>query len=223
MRCVALLIGAGKDDRVVEGGWLLERDIHPQWIVEARDEKLDLLGLRQGGVAAGERGEALGVLVHVANATQHGELADRAIGEPRPKASVDELHKLGPCGLATVKLHPVEPQLCIVQQVEGGEHHPLVLWCPVNMEVALASTEPGQGITGAIEFWKFEFVGRRGKVVARRGVVVVSPLPLARLSQRACGALRLGQTVNLLVQFQLMGGLILYSGLQHRDLVLQWL
>jgi hypothetical protein len=33
-----LLVGAGEDDRVVEGGRLLERDICPQRIAEACDK-----------------------------------------------------------------------------------------------------------------------------------------------------------------------------------------
>jgi hypothetical protein len=83
----------------------------------------------------------------------------------------------------------VEPQLHVVQQVEGGEHHSLVLWHPVNVEVALASAELGQGIAGAIEFQEFELVGRCGEVTARRIAVFVTALPLVRLMLWMRGAL----------------------------------
>jgi hypothetical protein len=89
-----------------------------------------------------------------------------------------------------------------------------MLWRPVNVEVALAAIEPRQGVAGAVEFQEFEFVGRCGEVVARRDVVVISPLPLA------LDTLRLDQTVNFPVQFKLMGGLILHGSFQCRDLVL---
>jgi hypothetical protein len=96
-------------------------------------------------------------------------------------------------------------------------------WRPVNVEVALVAIEQRQGIAGAIEFQKFEFVGCRGEVAARRGVVDISPLSLAWLRLQVRGALdtlRLSQTLNLPVQFQLVDGLILHGRFQRRNLVL---
>jgi hypothetical protein len=59
----------------------------------------------------------------------------------------------------------------------------------VNVEVALVAIEQRQGIAGAIEFQKFEFVGCRGEVAARRGVVDISPFSLAWLRLQVRGAL----------------------------------
>jgi hypothetical protein len=36
----------------------------------------------------------------------------------------------------------VEPQLCIVQQIESGECDPLVLRCAAHVEISLAAIEP---------------------------------------------------------------------------------
>jgi hypothetical protein len=73
----------------------------------------------------------------------------------------------------------VEPQLGIVQQVEGDECHALMLRCTAHVKVVLSVVEPGEGITKAIKFQEFELVGRRWEVT-----VIVPTLPLARLMQR---------------------------------------
>jgi hypothetical protein len=83
--CVALLICAGEDDGIVQGCWLLECNICPQWVTQARDEQLDLLLLGQGGVAIGEHDEELVELIDGVGASQHGQLADGAITEWGPK------------------------------------------------------------------------------------------------------------------------------------------
>jgi hypothetical protein len=83
-----LLLGASEDDRVNEGGRMLEHNVHAQWIIEADDEELNLLRLRQGCVATGEGDEALEVLVHPAGASKHGKLPNGAIDERWPKVCV---------------------------------------------------------------------------------------------------------------------------------------
>jgi hypothetical protein len=89
--------------------------------------------------------------------------------------------------------------LGIVQQVEGSESDPLVLRCAANVEVSLTAIEPWKRIIRAVEFWKLEFVGRRGKILAGGSIVIV---PLVRWAWRACpalgirGGLRLGQLVD---------------------------
>jgi hypothetical protein len=61
----------------------------------------------------------------------------------------------------------MEPQLSVVQQVER---------CPAHMEVSLTTIEPWKGITGAVELWKFEFVGCCGEVpAARASIITVVP------------------------------------------------
>jgi hypothetical protein len=42
VRDVALFVGSGKDDGVVEGGRLLQGDVSLQGIAQAGDEELDL-------------------------------------------------------------------------------------------------------------------------------------------------------------------------------------
>jgi hypothetical protein len=149
-------------------------------ITEAGDKHLNLLRLGQGGVATGEGDEALGVVIHYACAPQHGEFTNGAVIERRPEARIHELHELGPCRPPAVKLHAVKSQLGVIQQVEGGEHDPLVLWCTVYVEVMLVAVEPGQGITGAVKFRELELVGRRREVATDR-VVIVTALPLTWL------------------------------------------
>jgi hypothetical protein len=78
----------GKDDRIIEGGRLLKRDIHAQRIAQTRDEQLNLLWLRQCSVTAGENDEALGKIIHATRAAQHGELVDRAVGEWLPESCI---------------------------------------------------------------------------------------------------------------------------------------
>jgi hypothetical protein len=105
----------------------LKRDVRAEGIVKAGDEQLNLLPLGQGGVMAGEGDEALGVVIHRAGVPQHGEFANGAIGERRPEAGIHQLHELGPHRPPVVEFHAVKPQLGVIQQVEGGEHDPLVL------------------------------------------------------------------------------------------------
>jgi hypothetical protein len=48
------------------------------------------------------------------------------------------------------------------------------------MEITLAAVEPGQGVAGAVEFWKFELVGCSREATSG-GSVVVPALSLAWL------------------------------------------
>jgi hypothetical protein len=89
------------------------------------------------------------------HALQYGELPNGAVGERRPKTCVHQLHKLWPSRSAAVELHPVQPQLGVVQQVEGRERHVLVLRCPAHMKIALTAVEPREGIARAIELQEF--------------------------------------------------------------------
>jgi hypothetical protein len=61
--------------------------------------------------------------------------------------------------VAAIELHPVELELGIVEKVEHGERHTLVIRSAVHMEVALTSVQPRQWIPDAVEFGKFEFLG----------------------------------------------------------------
>jgi hypothetical protein len=177
----------------------LKHDIRAERITEAGDEQLDLLRLQQRCIATGQGDEALGVIIHRVRASQHGELIDGAVDEWWPELCIHELHKLWPSQLTAIRFHSIEPQLGIVQQVEGSESDPLVLRCAANVEVSLTVIEPWKRIIGAVEFWKLEFVGRRGKILAGGSIIIV---PLVRWAWRACpalgirGGLRLGQLVD---------------------------
>jgi hypothetical protein len=62
VRDVALFVGSGKNDGVVEGGWLLQGDVSSQGIAQAGDEELDLQWLGEGGVTARQGHELFGSL-----------------------------------------------------------------------------------------------------------------------------------------------------------------
>jgi hypothetical protein len=66
----------------------------------------------------------------------------------------------------------MEPQLSVIQQVEGHECHPLVLWHLAHVEVSLTVIKPRKGITGAIKFQKLELVGRRGEIPTGGPVII---------------------------------------------------
>jgi hypothetical protein len=118
---ITLLVRADEDDRVIKGRRLLQGDISTQGIAESSDVQLNLVRFRQRRAVAGQGDEALGVVVHRARAPQHGKLADGAVSERRPESRVHELHKLRPSRSSAIELHSVEPQLCVVQQIECDE------------------------------------------------------------------------------------------------------
>jgi hypothetical protein len=60
------------------------------------------------------------------------------------------------------------------------------------MEVSLTAIEPWKRIIGAVELWKFEFVGRCVEVPAARAGIV-----LARCAWRTCPALSVRRVVRL--------------------------
>jgi hypothetical protein len=119
---------------------------------------LDLLWLRQWGVATQQHDETFAKLVDGACASQHGKLTDGAIYQRWTEALIDKLHKLRLGGAASIELHAVEPKLGIVEQVECREHHPFVIRCPSHMEELLATIQPWQWVAGIVEFGKLQFV-----------------------------------------------------------------
>jgi hypothetical protein len=85
----------------------------------------------------------------------------------------------------------MEPQLGVIQQVEGHERHTLVLWCPAHVKIMLTTVETGKEIARAVELRKFELARCCWEVTASSSTIVVPTLPLARW---LCGALRFGQS-----------------------------
>jgi hypothetical protein len=73
--------------------------------------------------------------------------------------------------MSPVQFQTVESQLGILQQMEGGIGHPLVLRRASHPKVSLAAIYPWQGVTHAIELGKLQFVCRGDEVVA--GIVIV--------------------------------------------------
>jgi hypothetical protein len=67
---------------------LLQHDLNAQIIAQPGDEKLDLLGLTEGGVTAGEGDEVFAELIDGASALQHSQLPDRIVHEGQPKMGV---------------------------------------------------------------------------------------------------------------------------------------
>jgi hypothetical protein len=88
------------------------------------------------------------------------------------------MHKLLPCRPTAVELHPSEPQLGGVQQVQGRERHTLVLRSLAHVEVALAMVELGKGGAGAVKLRELQLVGGGGEIAAC-GSILIRGLPLA--------------------------------------------
>jgi hypothetical protein len=65
----------------------------------------------------------------------------------------------------------VEPELGVIQEVERGVGHPLVLRCASYSEVPRTHVQPWQGIAGVIVLRELQFVGSGQEVVSGIGGV----------------------------------------------------
>jgi hypothetical protein len=133
------------------------------------------------GQARQER-ELIAVVIHRVGAAQEHQLVNGTVCQRRPKSCVGELGEAVPRWLSTVELQMVEPQFGILQQMEGGISHPLVLRCASYAEISLTAIKPWQGITRAIKLGEFQFVHHRDEVIAR--IILVSITTVVRRTPR---------------------------------------
>jgi hypothetical protein len=70
--CMSLLVGLREDDSVVYRRWLLERNVKPEGVTEARDEGLYLVRFGDRRIAVGERHEPFGEFTGRPRSAQHG-------------------------------------------------------------------------------------------------------------------------------------------------------
>jgi hypothetical protein len=65
--------------------------------------------------------------------------SSRAVSEGQAEAGVDEFHKLIPCWLPAVEFYAMEPHLRVVEEVEEGERHPLMIRRSTRMEIMVTT------------------------------------------------------------------------------------
>jgi hypothetical protein len=87
----------------------LQRDVELERVAETRYEQLNLLGFSDRWVAAGERHEPPGKLIHRSRTTQHGQFPQWCVRQWRSKTGVDQLDKLLPRWSASIELQTVKP------------------------------------------------------------------------------------------------------------------
>jgi hypothetical protein len=104
--------------------------------------------------------------------TKKGQLADGALSKRWPEARVHQLDEAVPCQRSPVQLQPMEPQLGVVEEVECGVSHALVIWGSLHTEVSLTAIQPWQQVPFAVKFGELELVSCRKEVTARVVVVV---------------------------------------------------
>jgi hypothetical protein len=105
----ALFVSSSEDDDIVHRGGLLQRDVEPERVTETLYEQLDLLWFSDRWVAAGERHEPPGKLIHRSRTAQHGQFTQWCVRQWRPKTGVDQLDKLPPRWPAAIELQTVKP------------------------------------------------------------------------------------------------------------------
>jgi hypothetical protein len=114
----ALVIGTRQHDGVIQRAWALQRHIHTQQFAETCQEELNLVCLRDGGDAAGQRHEFLGKLVDGAFVTQERQFTNWALREQWTKPFVDQLDEAWPRWQTIVELQLVVPQLGVIGEVK---------------------------------------------------------------------------------------------------------
>jgi hypothetical protein len=122
---------------------------------------MELMFLRDAMIVAGKRHELLAVVVTQALTVKQSQVTQRRVGERRPDADVDQLNEARPHWEATVKLEPMEPELCIIKEMKRSIRNLLVLWCVLNLEVMITSIEPRKWIARAIILGKLQLVDHR--------------------------------------------------------------
>jgi hypothetical protein len=65
--------------------------------------------------------------------------SSRAVSEGQAEAGVDEFHKLIPRWLPAVEFYAMEPHLRVVEEVEEGERHPLMIRRSTRMEIMVTT------------------------------------------------------------------------------------
>jgi hypothetical protein len=87
------------------------------------------------------------------------------VRQRRPKALVDHLNEAIPCRLAAVELQPVIPQPGVIEQIERGVGHLVVLQHTTEAEIAVAMIEPRKWVALPVEHWELPLVGGGHKIV----------------------------------------------------------